>query len=231
MCSKKRYKDIQKQWCFIRYIDAVFNKNEVKKVTTFFQSFNDRGDTLTKQNTLNDLNKFANLSLSDTLNTPYYDYYFINDTVRVNNPMANRIYVPKTREKYVSNLYLNGERKYEETIFFKDYRTSTEINVYKEKRKKILGLDYYLVKIIKKQKIIKTTQEKIFSIYLSDNVHIPINHYNIINLSEPTDIKGLIMEIKISSYKGDIVKHFIAQNYDINNFNLKLIEIDALKKM
>ncbi len=227
--ANKRVKNLSGKMISIKYVDKAFSIDKVKEATSFFESIKNKGDTLVEPSTLIALEKFSHLMINDTLENPVYKYYFFKDTVRVNNPMSSYIYIPSTRDKYASNLYLNGKRKYEKSKAFKDYRTETEVTVYKENKKRLLGLDCYQVKIMKSQQIGRTKNIKTYSVWLSDKESIPLNYYDIINLSKPNEIRGLVMEIEIRNGKDSIVQHYIAKNYQIEKSDSVLIDISSIK--
>lgn len=216
---------------YIRYIDKEFNTQEFEEFSAFFKSLNVKGDTLVSKNALNELDNLKNLMDKDSLQHLYFDYYFFKDSVRVNNSFASYIYVPSTREKFSSELYLNGKRKYTESNVFEDDKTITKLKVINEKKKKILDLECYFLEITKTQKIGKHETLKRYSIYISDKYNIPINNYDILNLSESFNINGLIMEIKITNNLGHTTNHYMAEDYNLKKLNYSLIDVNALKKL
>ncbi|WP_299128002.1 hypothetical protein [uncultured Winogradskyella sp.] len=216
----------------ITYVDKNrFNVDNANEVISFYESLNSNGDTLVQPSTLDALEKFSSLVTKDSLKINTFDYYFFKDTVRVNNPISSYIYVPKTQDKYVLNLYLNGERKFEKSKIFEDYKTETKINVYRENKKKILDLVCYQVKLVKAQQIGKIRKTKTYSIWLADSIGIPINYYDIINVSESYNIKGLVMEIEVRNENDSIEQHYVAKNYKIERFDSNLIDINSMKKL
>jgi hypothetical protein len=210
----------------VKYIDKELTPESINEVSLFFKSLNEGGDTLIGNNSLNGFDK---LSSFVSENPQHYDYYFFKDSVRVDNPFSSYIYIPSTREKFSSEIYLNGERKFQKKRVFEEYRTTEEIRVSKKNKKTINGIKCYLIEVKKTQKIGNSENIKILTIYLSDKFDISLNHYDLVNLSTETELNGLIMELKISDEFDNILKHFKALEVNTDLLNYQLIDVKNLE--
>ena len=218
--DKNNYRNIH-----VKYIEKELTSKKITESTSFFKSMNKNGDTLITNNTLEGLDKFADFISKSSSD---YDYYFFKDSVRVNNPFSSYIYIPDTREKFSSEIYPNGERKYENKKVFKEFKTTEEIRIFKDNKKRINGIKCYLIEIKKTQKIGKSERVKTFSVYLSNKFDISLNDYDLLNLSNQTELSGLIMELTIRNEFGHILKHYVASEINTDKLNNELIDINTL---
>ena len=212
----------------VKYIEKELTSEKITESTSFFKSMNKNGDTLISNNTLEGLSKFSDFI---SKSSSHYDYYFFKDSVRVNNPFSSYIYIPDTREKFSSEIYPNGERKFESKELFKEYKTTEEIQILKDNKKRIDGIKCYLIEIKKTQKIGKSERVKTFSVYLSNKFDISLNDYDLLNLSNQTDLSGLIMELTIRNEFGHILNHFVVSEINTDKVNSELIDIGTLKNL
>lgn len=212
----------------VKYIEKKLTSEKITESTSFFKSMNKNGDTLIANNTLKGLDKFANFI---SKSSSHYDYYFFKDSIRVNNPFSSYIYIPDTREKFSSEIYPNGKRKFESKKIFKEYKTTEAIQILKGNKKRINGIKCYLIEIKKTQKIGKSERIKTFSVYLSNKFNIPLNDYDLLNLSNQTDLSGLVMELTIRNEFGHILNHYVVSEINTDQLNHVLIDINTLKNL
>lgn len=219
----------EKNNLYIKYHDVEYVKSGLELVNSFKELRKLKANSLSTK----DLKKIEDRinQLSEDTIPPYFEYYFQKDTMRVNSSYSSYIYLPKTREKFLSSYYSDGRKEYSETEIFDNKRFIEEVKVNKQIKKVILGLNCYQVSYKHILKVGKFEDSRNFTIYVTDKVKIPLYNYDILELSKPIGIQGLVLEIIIqnSLVPNNVTNHYIAQDYQVKKLDDQLFDINSLK--
>jgi hypothetical protein len=205
----------QNEAIYIKYIDKEYLKFGEELLTEFKTLKDDKANSLSKKK-LKTINKRIQNLATDTI-APYYEYYIFKDSVRVNSSYSTYSYVPKTREKFVYSDGLDGRRMFKKTQFFDNNRFIKDVIIHKDNRKEILGLDCYLVEYKHSIKAGKYEDLKTFQVYVSDIGNVPLYNYDMLELSRPIGIRGLVLEVIIANDNRlkTVYQHYIAKELQV----------------
>ena len=154
--------------------------------------------------------------------------YFFKDTVLVYSKETKKIFIPNELKRIIfkkkngiktKNL-LEVNQSLKET-----WNTKYQVETKRDKLKIVNGIEGYYVKIIEiKQSSIGELRD-ITELYINDDIKLPINHYEILDLKDNLNLNGLILEIK--SYDNDTPEMYYTytlENYNLNKQNKFLIK-------
>ena len=66
---------------------------------------------------------------------------------------------------------------------------------------------------------------------MSNKFNISLNDYDLLNLSNQTDLSGLVMELTIRNEFGHILNHYVVSEINTGKLNSELIDINTLKNL
>lgn len=153
------------------------------------------------------------------------DYYFINDTVKINSKEEETIFIPNTFTKYTKRSIKGELHKFvfNGDSIYKTWKTSYDIKVNKNDTKQFLKIKGYKVKITETRVGDYDTYINISEIYMSDKYNFPFNYYEFLKLKKTINLSGLILECKTYLQENP----YIYNIYSLQD--LKKIEFDSLK--
>ncbi len=136
--------------------------------------------------------------VSYRLSNEIHNYYFFNDTIKIETPKEKTLYIPKTQKKFTARKLRNKVYRNELDWgnLYKRWKTEYNVEKYPNDTKTILGIKGYKVMIRENSKRTFDTYNEVYELYVSDKINFPYNYYDFLKIKDTLNYSGLILECK-----------------------------------
>ncbi|MEW7279494.1 hypothetical protein ABW636_12945 [Aquimarina sp. 2201CG1-2-11] len=127
-----------------------------------------------------------------------HNYYYFNDTIKIETPLEKTIYIPNTYKKFTARKFRNKVYRNELDWgnLYKRWTTRYKVEKHPNDTKTILGIKGYKLIIHENSKRTFDTFDEVYELYVSDKFNIPFNHYDFLKVKNTLNYSGLILECK-----------------------------------